>query len=322
MKRSADSAGSADSADKGPAANGTQQDKAGGPAGADTVRRSSARRWVVAGIGVVAVFVAAGFVGSLVRDHKAKTLSPPTTATGKQNLAVPVWGHASVTLTVYEDMRDPASLAFAQKYDATLAQLVGSGSTNVEYREITGMDAAHGGNGSLEAGNALACAVDTSVADFARYRKVLLENQPTDPSDDAYGSTAELIRLSKKVKALDTDVFRSCVDKGNHKVWVQDSQKDFAAAGYGSAPVLTMTTTVADSSASASAAPTSTATAAPNSTPVALVGSGSMISPEQLTDAVIKAAKAAPMAGSVVVVTGPSDSASASAAASPSASTP
>ena len=295
------------SASKGPAVDGTKQDQVGAVGTGDTVRRSSTGRWVVAGIGVVAVFVAAGFVGSLVRDHKAKTLSPPTTATGTNNLAVPVWGHAAVTLTVYEDMRDPASLAFAEQYDSTLAQLVASGAANVEYREVTGADAAHGGTGSLRAGNALACSVDTSVNDFAKYRKVLLENQPADVTDDAYASNSKLITLAKKVKALDTDVFRSCLDKGNHKVWVEDSQKDFVAAGYGSAPVLTMTT-------SGQASP---------AVPTVLVGNGSKATLKQLTDTVINAAKVAPLPSGAAVVTTPgaSDPASAdpSASASPSA---
>ena len=287
------------SAGKVPAVDGTKQDQVGAVSTGDTVRRSSTGRWVVAGIGVVAVFVAAGFVGSLVRDHKSKQLSPPATATGTENLAVPVWGHAAVTLTVYEDMRDPASLAFAEQYDATLAQLVASGAANVTYRETTGTDAAHGGTGSLQAGNALACAVDTSVVDFARYRKVLLEHQPAAVTDDAYASNSKLISLAKKVKALDTDVFRACLDKGDHKVWVQDSQKNFTAAGYGSAPVLTMATTG-------------------DSTPVVLVGNGSKATLKQLTDTVINAAKIAPLPSEAAVVTAPSASASASASASSS----
>ncbi|MFC1402301.1 MULTISPECIES: thioredoxin domain-containing protein [Streptacidiphilus] len=297
MKRSA-------SKGKVPPVDGTKQDQVGAVSTGDTVRRSSTGRWVVAGIGVVAVFVAAGFVGALVRDHKAKTLSPPTTATGTKNLAVPVWGHAAVTLTVYEDMRDPASLAFAQQYDATLAQLVGSGAANVEYRELTGADAAHGGTGSLQAGNALGCAVDTSVDDFGKYRKVLLENQPADPTDDAYASNSKLISLARKVKALDTDVFRSCVDKGNHKVWVEDSQKDFTAAGYSGAPVLTMTT-------SGEASP---------AVPTVLIGNGAKATQQQLIDTVINAAKAAPLPSGAAVVTAPSSTGSAdpSAGAAPS----
>ena len=296
------------SASKGPAVDGTKQDQAVAVSTSDTVRRGSAGRWVVAGIGVVAVFIAAGFVGSLVRDHKAKQLSPPTTATGTNNLAVPVWGHAAVTLTVYEDVRDPASLAFAEHYDPTLAQLVASGTANVEYREITGADAAHGGTGSLQAGNALACAVDTSVADFGKYRKVLLENQPADVTDDAYASNAELITLAKQVKSLDTDVFRSCLDKGNHKVWLQDSQQEFLAAGYGSAPVLTMTTT-------GEASPV---------VPTVLIGNGSKATLKQLTDTVINAAKVAPVPSGAAVVTtpSPSDPASADPSASASPSTP
>ncbi|SEK92006.1 DsbA family protein [Streptacidiphilus jiangxiensis] len=206
------------------------------PAGA-SVRKTPWRRWLTAGGMVVAIFVVAGLIGSVVRAHKETQLAPPEGATGASALAVPQWGHAAVTLTVYEDMRDPATLAFENTYGATLRQLVASGVANVYYRETTGVDKAQGGSGSLQAGNALGCALDAKK--FADYRAVLLNNQPTE-SDDAFGSDSHLITLAKKVKELDTDVFRACVDNGDHKVWVQDSNKAFTASNFGPGPVLTM----------------------------------------------------------------------------------
>ncbi|MEY9872725.1 hypothetical protein ABH931_002202 [Streptacidiphilus sp. MAP12-33] len=206
------------------------------PAGV-SVRKTPWRRWLTAGGMVVAIFVVAGVIGSVVRAHKETQLAPPAGATGASALAVPQWGHAAVTLTVYEDMRDPATLAFENTYGATLRQLVASGVANVYYRETTGVDAAQGGSGSLQAGNALGCALDAKK--FADFRAVLLNNQPAE-SDDAFGSKSHLITLAKKVKELDTDVFRACVDNGDHKVWVQDSNKAFTAGNFGPGPVLTM----------------------------------------------------------------------------------
>ncbi|WP_370145203.1 DsbA family protein [Streptacidiphilus sp. EB129] len=235
---------------------------------------SSVRRWAVIGSGVLAVFVAAGLVGAVVRDHKAKVLAPPASAAGPSALAVPVYGKAPVTLTVFEDMRDPGSAAFARTYDPMLAQLVASGTVNVYYREVAGVDAAQGGSGSLRAGNALGCAQDAKL--FSDYRDVLLQNQPA-VSDDSYASDDRLISLARKVKGLDTDVFRGCVDGSDHTVWVKDSTKDFKAAQLGSAPVLQMQVTGQDQ-------------------PQTLVGGGSSLTPQQITAQVIAAAQVAPVA--------------------------
>lgn len=206
-------------------------------AGSSTARRSSTRRWISAAAMVAVVFVLAGLVGTVVRDHKSKQLAPPASAGGPSALAVPVYGHAPVTLTLYEDMRDPATLAFSQTYDETLAKLIASGTVNVLYRETAGVDAAKGGTGSLNAGNALGCAQDLKL--FTPYRAVLLQNQP-DESNDAFADKATLVTLAKQVKKLDTDVFRACLDKGQHNVWVKDSTSDFKTANLGTSPVLTM----------------------------------------------------------------------------------
>lgn len=215
----------------------TDAQAGGGNGSGSGGRGGSTRRWLTAAVGVAAVFVVAGLVGTVVRDHKSKQLAPPTSAGGPSSLAVPVYGHAPVTLTLYEDMRDPATLAFATTYDETLAQLVASGTVNVLYRETDGVDLAKGGTGSLNAGNALGCAQDLKL--FGPYRSVLLANQP-DQSTDAFAAKGTLIELAKKVKKLDTDVFRACVDNGAHNVWVKDSTSEFAAANLGATPVLTM----------------------------------------------------------------------------------
>ena len=252
-----------------------------------SARGASARRLAVVGTMVLAVFVVAGVVGAVVRDNKSKQLAPPASAAGPSALAVPVWGHAPVTLTVYEDMRDPASATFAQTYDPTLARLIASGTVNVLYRQIAGVDAAQGGSGSLNAGNALGCAQDAK--DFAEYRTVLLANQPA-LSDDAFGSKAHLITLAKKVNGLDTDVFRGCVDGGQHNVWVKDSTKDFTSAQLGATPVLQMQVYGQDQ-------------------PQTLIGGSTKLSPQDLVNQVIAVAENMP-ASSVTGTPAPSPSAS------------
>ena len=216
--------------------NETEAQRTSGAADDDS-RRSAVLRWVVIGGLVLAVFAVAGVVGSFVRSYKDKKLAPPASAAGPSALAVPVYGHAPVTLTVYEDMRDPGSLQFSQTFDATLSHLVASGTVNVYYREVEGVDATQGGSGSRYAGNALACAQDAK--DFEQYRQVLLANQPTS-GDDTFGSKGKLIDLARKVPGLDTDVFRQCVDQGTHNVWVKDSTSAFKKLNQGNTPVLTI----------------------------------------------------------------------------------
>jgi protein-disulfide isomerase len=247
-------------------------------AGGTSTRGGSRGRWLGAAAMVAVVFVVAGLIGEVVRDHKAKQLTPPTSAGGPSSFAVPVNGHASVTLTVYEDMRDPATVAFQQTYGETLAQLIASGTVDVLYREVAGVDKAQGGTGSLNAGNALACSQDTGNTYFTAYRKVLLDHQPAEGTD-TYGSKAKLITLSKKVKKLDTDVFRACVDSGAHDVWVQDSTSDFTTANLGTVPVLTMKLVDED-----------------QDTTQTLIGGSATISPKKLFSKVIDAAKTAPTA--------------------------
>ncbi|WP_152626998.1 DsbA family protein [Streptacidiphilus melanogenes] len=276
------------------------------PAGA-SVRRTPWRRWLVAGGMVVAIFVVAGLIGSVVRAHKETQLAPPAGAVGESALAVPEYGHAAVTLTVYEDMRDPATLAFENTYGATLRQLVASGVANVYYHETTGVDRTQGGSGSLQAGNALACALDAKQ--FPNYRAILLDHQPAE-SDDAFASKSNLITLAKKVKGLDTDVFRACVNNGDHKVWVQDSTKDFTAANLGAVPVLLMQS-AADATAGGANATT-------------LVSATQSLTPKQLQDRVLAAAVSATPTStdlpSVAVTNGASATPSASVTPSTSAS--
>jgi uncharacterized membrane protein len=254
---------------------GTAAQGTGGTTGsgsAPEAAHSPVLRWVVIGGLVLAVFLVAGLVGSFVRGYKERKLAPPASAAGPSALAVPVYGHASVTLTVYEDMEDPASLQFSQTYDPTLAHLISSGTVNVYYREVAGMDATEGGSGSLYAGNALACAQDAK--DFPAYRSVLLANQPA--SGTAF-TKARLIELSKKVPGLDTDVFRACVDANTHNVWVKDSTSAFKKLNVGGVPVLTM-----------SVLPQSTSQFS------VILSAGQPLTTTQLTDKVYAAAQAAP----------------------------
>jgi uncharacterized membrane protein len=232
------------------------------------------RRIVVAAL-IIGVFVVAGLAGSVVRAQKDSAMAAPSGAASPSGLSLSQPGHTPVVLTLYEDMRDPASRAFQQTYGAELDKLLASGMVTLHYREVAAVDAAVGGSGSARAANALACAADVKL--FTQYRSVLLAHQPAQESDDAFGSDAYLIKLSRRVPGLDTDVFRSCVDGVGHTVWVKTGEKDFAASGLGSVPVLQLQ--VSGLSGSSRSLPVS--------------GSGAL-GPQGLWNAVLQAVQTAP----------------------------
>lgn len=241
---------------------------AAGAAGTVAPKTLPVRRWVTTGVVVCAILGAAGAVGAVVRDNNAKAFVAPTGAGGPGSFAVPVKGSPAVTLTVFEDMRDPSSAAFEKTYRSSLDSLRSSGLVTVLYREVAGVDASQGGTGSLQAGNALGCAQD--AGHFLEYRRELLARQPAE-SDDRFASNAYLVTLAKKVKGLNGDVFRSCLDNGDHKVWVNNSTADFTAAQLGSTTVLQMTVRG-------------------ETTATTVIGSGQQTTPKQLVSTVVAAA--------------------------------
>jgi|GEM_PF-1301571 len=233
---------------------------------------------------IIAVFVIAGLAGSVVRTHKDKALATPSAAASPSGLSISVPGRSPVVLTVWEDMRDPASEAFQKQYGPTLDHLLSMGLVVVHYREVTEVDAAKGGTGSLRAGNALACAQDAKR--FPDYRRVLLAHQPA-AGDDAFADDAYLIKLARQVKGLDSDTFKDCVNGVGHTVWVKDNQKAYAAAGFGAMPVLQME--VPETETAPGTGNIRTLLPEAPSTPA-----GKRLTPSKLSALVLKTAQAAP----------------------------
>src|SRR4051812_43274401 len=80
------------------------------------------------------VFGGSAVIGAHVRAAKADKIKAPAGATGTDGLALPVRPTVPVVLTVYEDLRSPASKAFAQRYRTTFDQLLASGQVQINYR--------------------------------------------------------------------------------------------------------------------------------------------------------------------------------------------
>jgi uncharacterized membrane protein len=218
-----------------------RQSAGGDPNDAQAERRRRIVVWqrrIIVAVLIVAVFAVAGLAGSVVRTHKNKTLATPSAGASPSGLSISVPGRSPVVLTVWEDLRSPASKQFLKEYGPTLDHLLSTGLVTIHYREITSVDKERGGDGSLHAGNALACSQDTKQ--FPAYRSVLYAHQPADESDDAFSNTSYLVKLAKQVKGLDSDIFRTCVDGVGHTVWVKKNQEAYQAAGFSGLPAMQM----------------------------------------------------------------------------------
>src|SRR3982074_3700707 len=101
-------------------------------------RRGSRLKPYIGTVVVLAVvFGGSALIGAHVRGAKEGTVKVPSGASGQEKLALPVNPTVPVTLTVYEDLRSPASKAFAAQYKDTFDQLLASGQVRIEYRLVT-----------------------------------------------------------------------------------------------------------------------------------------------------------------------------------------
>jgi protein-disulfide isomerase len=193
---------------------------------------------LVAG-GIVVVLAAAAAIGIAISSTKSSTDGPvvaPKGAVGKNDLAIPLGQNsAPSTLTVYEDFRCPACDGFERGFRDTVHGLMDSGQLRGEYHLVRLIDGNLGGTGSLNAGNAGACAQDAGK--FQQFHDVLYDNQP-DERDDKFADKKYLLQLAGKVPGLVTPAFTACVNNGTYNAWINKSNTDFANSGYNSTPTL------------------------------------------------------------------------------------
>lgn len=221
------------------------------------------RPYAIGVMAMVVVFGASAVIGAHVRGNKDTKVSepsgavaaaqpptaPPTdgaspgpTAAAGPKLGIPVHPTVPVTVTVYEDLRSPDSKAFQEEYAATFQQLLTTGQVDFQYRLVTASDKQYGGTGALVAANAAACAQDQSR--FTAFVGEVWKNQPADPKNDALASEQLMKKLAAKAGKIKTASFDPCIEQRDHEGWVDRSQHDFAAADYGTVPVLEINGTV------------------------------------------------------------------------------
>ncbi len=226
-------------------AKGQNEPTTSGAAGARRTGWSRWRPYSAAIVGVAAVFAVSAVIGAHVRAGEANVIKVPTglPSTSPDNLAVPIKPAIPVTVTVYEDLRSPASRDFALKWNPTFDNLLNSGQAEIAYRLVTQTDVQQGGTGSAQAANAAACAQDQGKDQFEKYVALLWKKQPA-VSDDTFASGVYLERLGHKVKGLQASLFVPCVQSRDHHGWVEASQKDYVKNGLGDVPVLDINGTV------------------------------------------------------------------------------
>jgi protein-disulfide isomerase len=139
-------------------------------------------------------------------------------------MAIPVGqSGAPVVLTVYEDFRCSDCGQFEKDYQSAYKALVKSNKIEVMFHPVDLIDNSEGGSGSLQAGNAAACA--QNAGKFEAYHDILYTNQPAE-SDDAFASAATLISYAKQVSGLDTPTFEACVKSGKYDSWIKQNYRD------------------------------------------------------------------------------------------------
>jgi protein-disulfide isomerase len=213
------------------------------------------RPYAVGTMTIVVVFGGSALVGAHVRSTKDKTVKVPTgvvgaaavptgptdaaspspTASAGPKFQVPVHPSVPVTVTVYEDLRSPASKAFADEYQATFDQLLVTGQVQLHYQLVTGSDKSYGGNGARYASNAAACAQDQSR--FTQFVQEIWDHQP-DPKTDSLASESLMKKFAIKAGKIKMANFEPCLEQGDHNGWVLKSQSDFASSGLGAVPAV------------------------------------------------------------------------------------
>ena len=139
-------------------------------------------------------------------------------------MAIPIGeSSAPVKLSVYEDFRCSDCGQYEKQYQTAYKALIKAGTVELLIHPVDLIDNVDGGSGSIQAGNAAACA--QNAGKFEDYHDILYANQPAE-SDDAFASAATLISYAKQVSGLDTATFESCVKSGKYDAWVKQNYRD------------------------------------------------------------------------------------------------
>jgi protein-disulfide isomerase len=204
--------------------------------------RARRRKQLLVGGIVVVVIAAAVGIGIAVQSHTSSVNSAAAngplvfpSGTSADSLPIPYGAdqNAKVTLTVYEDFRCPFCKQAESMFNSIYTADAQAGKIKVQYHIVDLIDQNDGGTGSIQAGNAAACAQNVGSDKFKAYHDILYANQP-DETDDAFSSNSTLISYAQKVSGLDSPSFRSCVNSGKYQPWVKKNYAALSTAENGS----------------------------------------------------------------------------------------
>lgn len=209
---------------------------------AEQAKARRKRQYLIGGlvVALIAAAVGIGFaVQNSVNNSNTSAANGPLvfpSGTVDSGLAIPFGTNenAKVTLTVYEDFRCPFCKEAESMFNSIYTSYAEDGKIKVRFRIVNLIDRNDGGTGSIQSGNAAACAQNVGNAEFKAYHDVLFANQPEE-SNDAFASNATLISLAKQVSGLDSASFESCVNSGKYQPWVNKNYEALSAAEGGKA---------------------------------------------------------------------------------------
>ncbi|WP_229909530.1 DsbA family protein [Streptomyces flavofungini] len=140
---------------------------------------------------------------------------------------------AEHTVKVYEDARCPFCKKFEEGGAQALVEPLADGDVKVEYTIASFLDRNLGGNGSVNAANALRAAVEAGK--FPQFHSALFVNQPEE-SEDAF-TPAFLVKIAEKAGLRDA-AFTKAVTNGTYKSWVGTAMKAFTDDGVTGTPTV------------------------------------------------------------------------------------
>jgi protein-disulfide isomerase len=203
-------------------------------------QRKAARRrkqWTVSGVvvGVVAVSAAVAVLINTA-SHNSGVFASPVGAVvnpvskSTQPLGISVGSlDAPVKMTVFEDFRCPICQQDEAAIESTYKQYIADGKLQVVYHPVHLIDLKDGGSGSLNGGNAAACAQDQGQ--FIPLHDLMYANQPSETTD-GFADKKTILQLAAKIPSLKSNTtFLSCVNDGKHNTWVNKNHDAFNSIG-------------------------------------------------------------------------------------------
>jgi protein-disulfide isomerase len=210
-------------------------------------QRKAARRrrqWTISGVAVGVVAVSAA-VAVLVNNanHNSGVFTSPAGAVvdpvskSTQPLGISVGSlDAPVKMTVWEDFRCPICQQDEAAVESTYKQYIAAGKLQVTYHPVHLIDDNNGGVGSVNGGNAAACAQDQGQ--FVPMHDLMYANQP-DEKTDGYGDKKTILQLASQIPALKSNTaFLACVNDGTYNTWVNKNHDAFNSIGAQGTPTI------------------------------------------------------------------------------------